>query len=158
VSERFHIGAFASLCGQSQHTIRWYEAQGLIPNVGRDGGGRRVYVREHVEHLRFLERLRRTGMTIAEMRDYCAITMQGWRTLPVRRELLKAHRLRVEAAIADLEAALEMIDTKVAYYAEWEARKKRPPDLPPLDAPVSPVRRRAGDARRTGRQGASGGR
>ena len=29
--------------GRTVHTIRWYERQGLIPGVCRDGGGRRVY-------------------------------------------------------------------------------------------------------------------
>ncbi len=34
----FHIGALSARTGRSIHTIRWYEAQGLIPGVARDGG------------------------------------------------------------------------------------------------------------------------
>jgi len=35
----FHIGALSARTGgASIHTIRWYEAQGLIPSVARDGG------------------------------------------------------------------------------------------------------------------------
>ena len=65
---RYHIGDFARLCGFSVHAIRWYEAQGLIPNVGRDRGGRRVYEEGHVEHLAFIDRMRRSGMPVAELR------------------------------------------------------------------------------------------
>ena len=34
-----NIGALAEQTGHSVHTIRWYEAQGLIPGVERDRRG-----------------------------------------------------------------------------------------------------------------------
>jgi len=129
VSEQLHIGRLAKATGRSIHTIRWYEAQGLIPRVERDRGGRRVYHRDHVEHLDFLERLRRTGMSVAEMRRFTELSMAGWRSLPDRQALLRAHRAAVEERIGELQAALGLIDEKLAYYAEWNARKKRPPPL-----------------------------
>ena len=67
-SPSFHIGALAQRTGRSIHTIRWYEAQGLIPGVERDGGGRRVYGDLHVGWLDLMDRLRRSGMSIAEHR------------------------------------------------------------------------------------------
>lgn len=126
MSERFHIGGLARRTGRSVHTIRWYEAQGLIPRVGRDAGGRRVYERDHLEHLVFLERMRRTGMSVADMRRLTELSWAGWRTLGERQALLAAHRAEVERRIAELQAALELIDAKTAYYAEWQRRKKRP--------------------------------
>ena len=50
------IGKLARLTGRSVHTIRWYEAQRLIPGVRRDPQGRRVYHEQHVEWLALLER------------------------------------------------------------------------------------------------------
>ena len=126
MSERLYIGALAKRSGRSIHTIRWYEAQGLLPGVVRERGGRRVYRAEHVEHLVFLNWLRRTGMSIAGMRALTALSLQGWRTLGERKELLRAHRERVESEVRELKLALDLIDAKVAYYAEWEAKKKRP--------------------------------
>jgi DNA-binding transcriptional MerR regulator len=127
VSDNFHIGRLAKLSGRSVHTIRWYETQGLIPRVERDTGGRRVYQRDHVDHLIFLERMRQTGMSVADMRRLTALGLQGWRTLEERQALLHAHRTHVEDKIRDLQTALDLIDQKVAYYAEWARRKKRPP-------------------------------
>lgn len=127
MSALYSIGKLAKLTGRSVHTIRWYEAQGLIPNVERDSGGRRLYHPDHVEHLVFLEKLRRTGMSVAEMRELSALALQGWRTLGERHAMLSAHRARVAQHIEELQAALGLIDTKLAYYAEWMANKKRPP-------------------------------
>ncbi|WP_421932538.1 MerR family transcriptional regulator [Phenylobacterium sp.] len=126
MSIRYHIGRFAKLVDRSVHTIRWYEAQGLIPAVGRDAGGRRVYEDDHVEHLLFLERMRRTGMSVAEMRRLTELSMQGWRTLEARKSLLLDHRADIEATIANLQSAVDDIDAKIAFYDEWDLNKRRP--------------------------------
>ena len=126
MSVRYHIGRFAKLVDRSVHAIRWYEAQGLIPAVGRDAGGRRVYEADHVEHVLFLERLRRTGMSVAEMRRLTELSMQGWPSLAERRLLLKDHRAEIEARIADLNIALDQIDAKIAFYDKWAEDKRRP--------------------------------
>lgn len=57
VETSFGIGELARRTERSVHTIRWYEAQGLIPNVDRNPGGRRRYAAWHVEWLSFLETL-----------------------------------------------------------------------------------------------------
>jgi len=130
VSNRFHIGTLSRLSGRSVHTIRWYEKEGLLPNVGRDSGGRRVYEPGHVEHLLFLEWLRLTGMSTAEMARFTELALRGWRTIDQRRAMLAEHRTVVEARIKDLKIALNLIDAKTAYFAEWAAKKKRPPPVP----------------------------
>jgi DNA-binding transcriptional MerR regulator len=126
----FHIGALSARTGRSIHTIRWYEAQGLIPGVARDGGGRRVYGELHVGWLALMERLRRSGMSIAEMRAYTALVKLGRTTLPQRREMLAAHRERVLQTIAEHRAALRLIDAKVGFYDEWIATGHRPKSDP----------------------------
>jgi len=126
----FHIGALSVRTGRSIHTIRWYEAQGLIPGVARDGGGRRVYGELHVGWLDLMDRLRRSGMSIAEMRAYTALVKLGRTTLPQRREMLAAHRERVLQTITEHRAALRLIDAKVGFYDEWITTGQRPKNDP----------------------------
>ena len=123
------IGELAARTGRSVHAIRWYEAQGLVPGVARDGGGRRVYGELHVSWLDLMERLRATGMSIAEMREYTALVMQGSRTLRQRRDMLAAHRERVNATIAGWRSALTLVDRKVDFYDAWMQTGKRPPPI-----------------------------
>lgn len=151
MSDRFYIGGLAKRTGRSVHTIRWYETQGLMPGVERDAGGRRVYIQGHVEHLDFLERLRRTGMTVAEMKLYTDLSMAGWRTLDERRTLLLAHRMRVEEEIERLRVAIDLIDAKAAWYEEWAANKKRPPPMPFLDL-APPGKKKRGGAKAAAKQ------
>jgi DNA-binding transcriptional MerR regulator len=139
VSPRYHIGRFAKLVDRSVHTIRWYEAQGLLPRVGRDAGGRRVYEAGHVEHFLFLDRMRRTGMSVADMRRLTELSIQGWRTLDARMTMLREHRAEIEEQIRELTGALEQIDAKMAFYEDWVRNKRRPPK----EAEYAPARRPA---------------
>lgn len=122
----YRIGEVAARTGRSVHAIRWYESQGLIPGVVRDGGGRRVYSELHLGWLDLMDRLRRTGMSIAQMREYTALVKQGRSTLKQRQELLQSHRARVRETIADWTLALKLIDGKIDFYGEWLTTGHRP--------------------------------
>jgi DNA-binding transcriptional MerR regulator len=145
------IGELSARSGRGVHAIRWYEAQGLVPGVERDTGGRRVYTELHVGWLDLMDRLRCTGMTIAQMREYTALVKQGRSTLRQRHALLTAHRARVTDTIAEWTAALRAIDGKIDFYGEWLAtgeRPKRMPQPPDHRSPNIGARRR-----RNGRTG-----
>jgi DNA-binding transcriptional MerR regulator len=139
----FRIGELAARTGRGVHAIRWYESQGLLPGVARDGGGRRVYREFHVGWLQLMDRLRLTGMTIAEMRAYAALAKQGKATLNERRQLLVSHRARVEKTIQEWTIALELIDSKLDFYGEWLATGERPKLSPADRVPALSRRRRA---------------
>ncbi|MGH8176984.1 MAG: MerR family transcriptional regulator [Steroidobacter sp.] len=124
------IGKLARLTGRSVHTIRWYESQRLMPGVRRDLQGRRIYADGHVQWLELLERLRRSGMSIRDLREYTGMAKRGASTLKESRELLQAHRRRIEASIRDLHESLALIDAKVAFYDEWQRSGVKPPPLP----------------------------
>ncbi len=142
MSSNFRIGELASRTGRSVHAIRWYEAQGLIPGVMRDGGGRRVYGELHQSWLELMDRLRRTGMSIAEMREYTSLVKQGRATLKQRQELLAAHRARVEETIAEWTLALKLLDRKIDFYGEWLSSGQRPEINPGARAGALPKRGR----------------
>jgi DNA-binding transcriptional MerR regulator len=126
MATNFSIGELASRTGRGIHAIRWYEAQGLVPGVMRDHGGRRVYNEQHVSWLDLIDRLRRTGMSIARIRKYVALVKRGTSTLEERQKMLAAHRARVKATIAEWTEALKLIDRKINFYGEWLTSGRRP--------------------------------
>jgi DNA-binding transcriptional MerR regulator len=141
VSDSFRIGVLAARTGRGVHAIRWYESQGLIPGVARDSGGRRVYSERHLGWLDLMDRLRVTGMSIAQMREYTALVKQGERTLKQRQEFLSVHRARVTATIAEWTRALQLIDTKIDFYGEWLVTGRQPKMKPPPRSARAPSRR-----------------
>ena len=122
---RLRIGELAERTGRSVHTIRWYEAQGLLPTVPRQGA-HRVYSNRHVEWMELMDRLRQTGMSVAELRNYTALAQRGASTAEQTRALLVAHKARVEARIAEWQRARRLIDEKIGFYTEWIEEGRRP--------------------------------
>jgi DNA-binding transcriptional MerR regulator len=119
---QLRIGELARLSGRSVHTIRWYEAQGLMPGAARDAGGRRVFNQLHVDWLELMHRLRASGMSIRQMQAYARQVRAGKSTLAARQQLLREHRAHVEARVTELRDALTLIDKKVQLYDKWIKR------------------------------------
>jgi MerR family transcriptional regulator, aldehyde-responsive regulator len=112
--------AMAERTGVSTETLRYYEREGLIASVARAGSGHRRFSEEDVLWVEVLRCLRDTGMSIEQLRHYCALGVQGDHTKPERRRLLTEHRLRVEAQIAERQEALRLIDHKLSFYVDVE--------------------------------------
>jgi DNA-binding transcriptional MerR regulator len=121
-SPALRIGELARLSGRSAHTIRWYEAQHLMPGAARDAAGRRVFSQAHVDWLELMDRLRSSGMSIRQMQAYARQVREGKSTLGARQALLREHRRRIEEQQASLKAAMALIDRKIALYDRWIAK------------------------------------
>lgn len=109
------IAQLAAETGVSKYTLRYYEQMGLVPLVVRDrSSGHRRYTAQHASWIRFLRDLRKTGMPIREMRAYARLVAKGEGSWPERKQLLAAHRERVDGAMAVLRAHRKMLDRKLA--------------------------------------------
>ena len=98
--------------GLSARTLRYYEEVGLLPGVRRRAGGRRVYGADELERLRFIQRLKALGLSLAEVRELNAVYAIAGSTqaLLERLDLLLGRRLEdLDARIAELEGLREEI-------------------------------------------------
>jgi DNA-binding transcriptional MerR regulator len=118
ISTALTIGQVAETIGVSTHTLRYYEQAELIRPVARTQSGHRLYSPADLDWLRFLMRLKATGMPIAGMQAFAALRAQGRPTMDARRDLLVAHRDAVLARIAGLQQSLGAIVDKIAYYED----------------------------------------
>lgn len=118
------IGELAKRSGLSPHTIRYYERIGLLPYADRKSS-QRDYDASILVWIEFLGRLKTTGMPIREMLRYAALREKGAGTENERRALLEQHRERVRAHLAELQACLSVLDTKIAGYASSNQRMIR---------------------------------
>ena len=116
------IGELSRATGTNIETIRYYERIGLLPYADRDGSRQRDYDASILTWIDFLGRLKTTGMPIREMLRYAALREAGSGTEADRRSLLERHREQVRARVAELEACLLVLDTKIAGYAGIEKR------------------------------------
>lgn len=120
MSKALTIGQVAATSGVSTHTLRYYEQAGLLRSIGRTDAGHRLYSPADLDWLQFVMRLKATGMPIAGMQAFAALRAEGNTTFGARREMLIAHRDAVLARIAELQASLDAITDKIAFYETAE--------------------------------------
>jgi DNA-binding transcriptional MerR regulator len=112
------ITGAAQASGVSPHTLRYYERAGLLDPIDRNGSGHRRYRDDDLERIRFLTKLRSTGMPIREVRRYAELMRDGEQTHEQRMALLEAHRESVLHRLEETRQNLELIEWKINYYRE----------------------------------------
>ncbi|MFT4109419.1 MerR family transcriptional regulator [Propionicimonas sp.] len=113
----FTIAEAAVASGLSVDTLRFYEKDGLLLRpVPRTGTGHRRYGPEDLRWIDMVNRLRATGMPIRDVRRYAALVRAGTGNEVERLALLRQHRQRVLAQLAEVTDHLGAIDRKIGIY------------------------------------------
>lgn len=118
--QHLSIQTISQLTGISTYTLRYYEKNGLIHPITRGVNGRRQYSAGDLDWIRFLLRLRTTGMSIRQMQQTAHLRRQGPSTARERRQLLEAHLESIKKQIEALQEHQEAIENKILIYKQWE--------------------------------------
>ena len=121
------IGQLARHSGLSTHTLRFYEAEGILHAAGRNASGHREYRSNDVLWLEFVLRLKHTGMPLAEIKRYATLRAEGDATLDARLAMLKLHRQRLANKIEELSTCASALDEKMHRYETMLAQASVPP-------------------------------
>ncbi|MEX2804695.1 MerR family transcriptional regulator [Streptococcus sp. H31] len=119
----YSIGKMSKLTKLSIHTLRYYEKEGLIVPK-RDEGNRRCYNQSDYRWLQFIQRLKKVGMPIKEIRRYSDLRLKGDATYSERLELLKSHLDLLDGNIDSLLKNREKLVEKIAFYEKEIDRLK----------------------------------
>jgi len=112
----FTIGDAAAELGMPASTIRFYEKNGLIPNQQRSSDGRRLFDEDDLEWMRFVERLKVSGMPIKEIREYIQLYIAGDSTIEERRQIVNARLAAIDKQLEELRLARDFIQYKCWFY------------------------------------------
>ncbi|MFZ6730992.1 MerR family transcriptional regulator [Undibacterium sp. Ji42W] len=112
------IGKLASLTGLSAYTLRFYEKAGVLQEAKRADNGHRRYNIQDVLWLEFVLRLKKTGMPLADIREYAQLRADGEMSLQQRLTMLELHRQRLVTTMSELAANASALDDKIDVYQE----------------------------------------
>lgn len=100
-----------------ESTLRYYEKKGLI-RVSRDKNGRRDYEESDIEWIKFIRRLKETGMLLKDIQLYSDLRYRGKSTTPERLNILQSHRRYVLEQQMKWEEYLKNLDNKIEFYKQ----------------------------------------
>jgi Zn(II)-responsive transcriptional regulator len=96
------IGQLARLAGVKTQTIRFYEAEGLMPEPARRASGYRQYSSDMLQRVRFIRAAKDVGFTLEEIGELLALRVR-------RGESCAGVRRRAQAKVADIDAKLAQL-------------------------------------------------
>lgn len=97
-------------------TLKYYCNEGLVPNVKRDKNNYRIFDDRDVEWINSLTCLKKCGMSIAEMKEYLLLCIEGPSTITQRKTILANKRKNLLEEMEQLQKSIDFIDWKQQFY------------------------------------------
>ena len=113
----FTIGQVSEMFDLPVSTLRYYDKEGLFPELNRTSGIRQ-FTEKEIETLRVIECLKKTGLQIKDIKLFMSWCMEGSSTYLKRKELFENQKKQVEKEINELNKTLDMLNFKCWYYSE----------------------------------------
>ncbi|WP_438433684.1 MerR family transcriptional regulator [Gorillibacterium sp. sgz500922] len=139
----FAIKQAAEQTGVSVDTIRYYEKIALLPPAARKGNGHRLYRDQDVQAIRMIACLKKTGMSLEEMRPFLAVSADADPgEHPELMEQVRHHRRTLTDLISSLQQVVDFIDLRLEEASFRPGCSGAPQDGIPqnsADKPLSPL-------------------
>lgn len=113
----YTIGQVSEMFDLPISTLRYYDKQGLFPQMERASGIRKFSGTE-IEALRVIECLKKAGMEIKDIKQFMDWCMEGASTYPQRKALFEAQKAHMEAELERMNRTLDMLKFKCWYYTQ----------------------------------------
>ncbi|MFC7369751.1 MerR family transcriptional regulator [Vreelandella zhaodongensis] len=106
-------------------TVRHYTREGLLAPTRHPDNGYQLFSTTDLERLHFIQRARKLGFSVAEIRDILAHADQGDSPCPLVRDLLINRLPQIHARIAELEALAHRMEQALE---SWQDMPDGTPD------------------------------
>lgn len=113
----YTVGQVSEMFNLPISTLRYYDKEGLFPNIKR-ASGIRQFGEQEIEALKVIECLKKSGLEIKSIKQFMQWCVQGSATYPLRKELFEKQKEQVENEINRMNKVLDMLIFKCWYYEE----------------------------------------
>jgi len=116
-TEKFYsIGEVSTLFNLPISTLRYYDKEGLFPELNRSSTGIRKFNEGSLETLRMIECLKKAGAEIKDIKEFIQWCKEGPSSYTKRKEMFLRRKAIIEQEIKQLNQVLAMLDFKCWYY------------------------------------------
>jgi DNA-binding transcriptional MerR regulator len=115
---KYTIKQVAQRTNLSEHTLRYYDRQGLLPLLKKSKSGIRIYSENDIDCIDLIKCLKSSNMSLANIRKFMSLCLQGEETCEVRRVLLENQRKAILDQLETLNKSLCTINWKLDHYKE----------------------------------------
>lgn len=110
-----NISEVSKITGLTSDTLRYYEKIGLVENIERSPGGKRMYSEQDINHLNFITCMKKAGCSLDVIKRYMSLFERGSETVDERVELLESQKLVLLSAMTELQESIDYLDYKIEH-------------------------------------------
>ena len=111
----YSIQEVADMMNVNASTLRYYDAEGLLPDIKRVNC-KRVFEDKDFKWLRVLNCMKNIHMPVKKIREYVALAQQGDATLQKRYDMILEQKKNIEDQIKELQNCYKEFEYKEWYY------------------------------------------
>ncbi|MDK8640748.1 MerR family transcriptional regulator [Niallia taxi] len=106
----------ANLLDLTEHTVRYYTDKGLVPSLKRDKNNNRLFDEESINWLKGAKFLKQAGMSVASIKNYIELCLQGDYTIPERYKIIMEQQAIALARLEEATAIAKQMEAKAKHY------------------------------------------
>ena len=114
----YSIGEVSKLTGLSVPTLRYYDKEGLIPNINRNENGLRDFNDQDLNTIHIVTCIKGAGASIREIKEYMDLCQLGDLTLEARKQFFIEKKRDVEEQMKKLNEIIMTVEMKIKYYED----------------------------------------
>ena len=114
----YSIGEVSKLTGLSVPTLRYYDKEGLIPNINRNENGLRDFTEQDLGTIHIVTCIKGAGASIREIKEYMDLCQLGDSTLELRKQFFIEKKRDVEEQMKELNEIMKTVEMKIKYYED----------------------------------------
>lgn len=111
----FTVKQVAKQLNISEHTIRYYDRQGLMPFLKKDASGKRLFSEDDICLIELIVCLKMSHMSLSEIRQYITYQISDKDTTDIQKQILGNHKAFILTQMEDLKRSLCTIDYKLQH-------------------------------------------
>lgn len=120
----YSMKAVCKETNMTYETLKFYCNEGLVPNVKRNSNNYRIFDDADIAWIKSLSCLKKCGMSIAEMKKYVELCLQGETSIPERKVILQHRKELLLSELQELNGCIKYIDSKQKFYDDVLSGKK----------------------------------
>jgi len=106
----------AKIMNISEHTLRFWDKEGLLPPLERDKNNVRRFSEQDLQWLFLIKCLRGGGVQLSDIKKYIELCQIGDSTASERYEIIKEAKRKTLSQIEELNNQLEKLNYKEEHY------------------------------------------
>lgn len=114
----YTVKEVAQIVDLTEHTVRYYADNGLVPNLQRDMNNNRLFDEDSLNWLTSAKFLKQCGMSIKDIKKFVELCLEGVSTVQERYEIIVKQKAVALAQLEKAKRSIQYLERKENHFLD----------------------------------------